>query len=832
MSSDSSIFVRLTIDGIDKVAPLREAYIQTYLQSICAKINAPVLDINRILNNVYPKLKKINTIEDIDNQIIASVSEMATDHYIYMKIGTYLLVRDLHKSTKSDYGKVVDQLITNKDAYGRAKPILSKSFVDFVHKYQKEINAELKYERDYEISLFGYRALEKIYLKKNVKGCILERPQHLFMRTAIAIHYRASYGSVEKKLFRIFETYNLMSQGYFTHATPTLFNAGSLNEQLSSCFLMGIEDDMERVGDCWKETGVISKYGGGIGIHVTKLRHSGAYINSTQGKASGMAIAPVLNSISRYAHQGCRPGSFAIYIEPWHADIMYFLDLKKNTGAETDRARDLFLALTINDIFMERVKSDGIWSLMCPSECPDLLDKFGEEFSQIYIRYESEGKFIRQIPAREVWFKILESQIESGVPYMLYKDSVNKKSNQSNIGVINGSNLCIEIVEVSTADEYAVCNLCSICLPKFFEKINGVVSFNYQKLYEIARVACRNLNNIIDINFYPLDKARKSNLSHRPIGIGVQGLADLFFLFKISFDSEQARDLNKKIFETIYYGFLSESADLAVKYGSYTTFEGSPISQGKFQFDLWGDSPSGMWDWESLRTKIISTGVRNSLGVASMPTASTSLIMGNTEACEAITSNIYSRSTISGDYYVVNKFLMDDLMELGLWNSDMVDLIKYSEGSIQHIDFIPDHIKQIYRTVWEIDQKSIIEMARDRAPFIDQTQSMNIFMAKNKFYPDDHYVNKPMNIRVSSSHFYAWELGLKTGMYYLRTKPAAEANQFGIDIDKIKELEAKYKLAKAFEIDTESKKIDYSKMVCELRPSGLADGEACMMCGS
>lgn len=836
ISTSSDIFIKSTRNGKETITKLESTYIGAYLNAICAHIDIPFIDVNKILHNVYPKLKRINTIDDIEEQIIASASEMAVDHHLYPKIGIYLLIRNLHKSTHADYTKTVKELLSNTDTHGKHKPILSEQFVKFVNDNAERINAEFKYERDYEISLFGYRTLEKSYLKRNTNKKIIERPQHLFMRVAISAHYRAPYPTIEHTLDKIFETYNLFSEWYFTHATPTLFNAGTNNEQLASCFLMGIEDDMDAVGDCWKKCAIFSKYGGGVGIHVTNLRCMSSSISSTQGKASGMSIATVFNAVSRYAHQGGRPGSFALYIEPWHADIMYFLDLKKNTGAETARARDLFLGLTINDIFMQRVEEDGIWSLMCPSDCPDLLDKFGDEFTQIYEKYESEKKFIYQIPARSVWFKILESQTETGVPYMLYKDAVNKKSNQSNIGVINGSNLCIEIVEVSTANEYSVCNLSSICLPKFFEQSASGPIFNYQKLYNLTRVITRNLNNMIDINFYPLEEAKKSNLKNRPIGIGVQGLADLFMLFKTPFDSVLARDLNKKIFETIYFGFLSESADLAIEFGPYDTFVGSPISKGLLQFNLWGVTPSGMWDWDTLRAKIVATGVRNSLGTACMPTASTSLIMNNVECIEPITSNIYSRSTMSGDYYVVNKFLMNDLIELGLWDSDLIDLIKYYEGSIQHIDFIPDNIKQIYRTVWEIEQKSIIEMAADRAPYLDQTQSMNIFMAKNKFYPADHYSNEPLNARLSSSHFLAWKLGLKTGMYYLRTKPASEANQFGIDINKIKELEAKYKLADILTVDSDPDGSDGSDgdadMVCVLRPSDLADGESCMMCGS
>lgn len=827
---ENQTFLKINHNGIEKTIPLSIDYIRTYLVSICAVINDKNIDVETILNNVYQKLKTINTIDDINEQIISTTSEMASDHHAYPKIATYILIRKLHKNTHSNYEDVIKDLLYNVDSDDILRPIISEDFANFVFVHSEKINSELKYEKDYNISLFGYRTLEKSYLKKNTKDKIIERQQHVIMRVSIAIHRQSIYKNINAVLEKIFESYNLMSEGYFTHATPTLFNAGTNNEQLASCFLMGIEDDMGKVGDCFKDCLITSKYGGGIGICVTPLRSMKSKINSTQGYASGMSIAGIYNALSRYSHQGGRPGSFALYCELWHADIMYFLDLKKNTGAETDRARDLFLGLTVNDIFMQRVEADGIWSLMCPAKCPNLLNKFGEEFTKIYEDYESRGKFICQIPARDVWFKITESQIETGIPYMLYKNATNVKSNQSNIGVINGSNLCIEIVEVATADEYSVCSLSSICLPKFFNKTKNGPVFDYKKLYEVTRIVTRNLNNIIDVNYYPLEKMSKSNLSHRPIGIGVQGLADLFFLFKIPFDSVIARDLNKKIFETIYFGFLSESADLAVEFGPYSSFWGSPASKGLLQFDLWGVSPSDMWEWQPLKEQIMLTGLRNSLGIAGMPTASTSSICNNVEASEAITSNLYVRATNSGDYYVPNKYLMDDLIALGLWNSDMIDLIKYYEGSIQHIDFIPDEIKQIYRTVWEIEQKSIIEMAADRAPFIDQTQSMNIFMAKNKFYPPDHYLNEPLNARISSSHFLAWKLGLKTGIYYLRTKPASEANQFGIDIDKIKELEKKYKLAEILTVDEII--MCEPEMICELRPSDLDDGETCMMCSS
>ncbi|XWV26085.1 ribonucleoside-diphosphate reductase large subunit [Tupanvirus soda lake] len=803
--------------------------IKKYISVICQKMKVEHLDVDKIASNVYPKLKTKNTINEVQDQIVMSASEMVTDHYDYPCIATWILINNLHKNTHDDYLKVVQQLRSNINKKGKHAPIVSPGFVAFVEKYHREINQAICYERDYDISVFGFRTLEKAYLKKMVNGNIIERPQHMYMRVAIALHYRTG------RLDRIFETYELLSKGYFTHATPTLFNAGTTHEQLSSCFLLGINDDMEAIGECWKDCAVISKYAGGIGINVTNIRVDGAYINSTQGQASGLRLLTVFNQIARYADQGGkRAGSIAIYIEPWHADVYFFLDLKKNTGAETERARDLFLALMVNDIFMERVENDGVWSLMCPAECPNLLNKFGEEFAAVYEKYEVDGKFIKQVPARDLWFKIMESQIETGVPYIVFKDASNYKSNQINIGVINGSNLCAEILEVSSANEYAVCNLASICLPKYIKYVNGKPEFDYKELYRVARVAARNLNNVIDINFYPVDKTKVSNLKHRPIGIGVQGLADVFAMFKTPFDSELARDINKKIFETIYYGALTESMTIAKESGHYQSFRGSPLSQGKFQFDLWGldrNQLSGMWDWNGLMEEILVHGVANSLVTTCMPTASTSQIMGNNECIEPYTENIYTRTTLAGEYYIINKHLMKDLMELGLWNSDMVDLIKYFEGSIANIPGIPNEIKEIYRTVWEIPQKSIIDMAADRGPFIDQTQSMNIFIAKASF------------VKLNSCLFRAWKRGLKTGIYYLRSKAASEANKFGIDIDKIIELNSKYHIIppvqeitdamSSQENITEPSTYEQPMKLCPYRPKHLRKpGEKCEPCGS
>ena len=775
ISQDKEIYIS---DDNGDILEFNSMTLNKYILEICKKMKLMHLDIDKIVNNVYPKLKNINTANDINEIIIMSATEMICDHYDYQYIATYLLIKKLHENTFSDYLKIIEQMETNINKKGKRSPIVSKGFANYVKKHYNEINKVIDYERDYEITVFSYRTLERSYLKKTVDGKIIERPQHMYMRVAIAIHWRSD------RLDLIFKTYDLLSKGYYSHATPTLFNAGAINEQLSSCFLLGVDDDMESIGNCWKDCAVISKYAGGIGINVTNIRTIGSYINSTQGTASGLKMLTVFNQIVRIADQcGKRNGSIAIYVEPWHGDIFYFLDLKKNTGIETDRARDLFTALMINDIFMERVENDEVWSLMCPLECPDLLNKYGEEFTKIYIKYENEKKYLKQIKARDLWFKIMETQIETGIPYIIFKDAANKKSNQKNIGVINGSNLCAEILEYSSANEYAVCNLASICLPKYIKMINNELIFDYMKLFEVTKIITHNLNNIIDINFYPVKKTKKSNLKHRPIGIGVQGLADVFAIFKVSYDSDIARDLNKKIFETIYFGAMTESMNLAKQYGPYSTYQGSPISEGKFQFDLWNlnkSKLSGMWDWDKLRKEILKYGVRNSLTTTCMPTATTSQIQGNNESVEAYTSAIYIRSTLAGEYYIINKYLMMDLIKENLWNNDIIDMIKFFDGSIQKIPSIPDRLKKIYRTVWEIDQMSLIEMSADRAPFIDQTQSLNIF------------INKPDFTRLNTCLFYAWEKGLKTGMYYLRSKTASDPSKFGMDIEKIKEMEKKF----------------------------------------
>ena len=799
------------------------------------------VDCDLISKRVYQKLKEHNTLEEIESQIVATASEMIIIHYDYSSIAIHLIITDLHRRTNDDYLVVTNKLYDNYvngtisanihgDFHLRSqnkkkshKPVVSLEFKEFVEKHRDAINNALDYERDFNMEIFGFRTLEKTYLKRLADDTLVERPQHLFMRVAISLHRRSD--DIEK----VINTYNLISQGYYTHATPTLYNAGTTREQMSSCFLLGIDDSMESIGECQKDCMLISKYSGGIGLNVSCLRAEGAYIASTQGRSSGLRVAKVFEAIAKYADQGGkRSGSIAIYCEPWHGDIEFFLQLKKNTGAESERTRDLFLALTINDIFMQRVDNDEKWSLMCPSECGDLINLYGEEFTAKYIEHENKGEYIRQVDARDLWFKILESQIETGVPYILYKDATNFKSNHKNIGVIKNSNLCIEIVQYCDANEYAVCNLASLCLPKYVKEektLKGVkMVFDYQKLYEVARIATRNLNTIIDINFYPVEKTRISNMKHRPIGLGVQGLADVFALFKTPFDSPLARDMNKKIFETIYFASMTESMELAKEHGYYQSYPGSPISQGLFQFELWGlksSQLSGMWDWETLRKSIMKYGIRNSLTTACMPTATTAQIMGNNECFEPYTNNLYNRKTLAGTYYIINRHLMKDLMELGLWNESMINLIKYNRGSVQNIPQIPTHLKEIYRNVWEISQKSIIDMAADRGPFIDQTQSMNIFM------------EKPEYKKLSASHFYSWKKGLKTGIYYLRSKAATEAIQFGIDAHKIQEIEKTFsRTISDSDSNDVSEQSNSDTPICVYRPAHLRDEEVCDVCSA
>ena len=642
---------------------------------------------------------------------------------------------------------------------GKHAPLLSEEVYNIIQENKEILDSTIIYDRDFGYDFFGFKTLEKSYLLK-LNGKVVERPQHMIMRVAVGIHQNDIEGAIE--------TYNLMSERWFTHATPTLFNAGTPKPQLSSCFLLSMkEDSIQGIYDTLAQCAKISQSAGGIGLSIHDIRATGSYIRGTNGTSNGIVpMLKVFNDTARYVDQGGgkRKGSFAIYLEPWHADIYDFLELKKNHGKEEMRARDLFYALWIPDLFMKRVEEEGKWSLFCPNECPGLSDSYGEEFEKLYTKYEEEGRAKATVKARDLWFKVLDSQIETGTPYMLYKDACNEKSNQKNLGTIKSSNLCTEIVEYTAPDEVAVCNLASIALPRFV--IDG--KFDHQKLFEITYVVTKNLNKIIDINYYPVEEARNSNMRHRPIGLGVQGLADTFIMLRHPFESEEAKKLNKEIFETIYYASLTASKDLARENGPYQSYEGSPISQGIFQFDMWNATPSDRWEWDVLREEIMKYGVRNSLLLAPMPTASTSQILGNNECIEPYTSNIYARRVLSGEFVVVNKHLLIDLVKLGLWNEDLKDKLMINNGSIQEFDEIPDDIKELYKTVWEIKQRTIIDMAADRGAFIDQSQSLNLF------------IQDPNYAKITSMHFYAWKRGLKTGMYYLRTKAAADAIKFTI----------------------------------------------------
>ncbi|MFM8832883.1 MAG: ribonucleoside-diphosphate reductase subunit alpha, partial [Cytophagales bacterium] len=645
---------------------------------------------------------------------------------------------------------------------GENAPLISKETWKVIHVHAAELDEAIIYDRDFSYDYFGFKTLERSYLMK-IDGKVVERPQHLLMRVAVGIHGEDIPAAIE--------TYNLLSEKWFTHATPTLFNAGTPKPQLSSCFLLTMKDDsIDGIYDTLKQTAKISQSAGGIGLSIHNVRAKGSYIKGTGGTSNG--IVPMLRNFdmtARYVDQGGgkRKGSFAIYLEPWHADVFDFLELKKNHGKEEMRARDLFYAMWIPDLFMKRIEDNEMWSLFCPNEAPGLAECWGEDFERLYEKYEKEGKYRKQVKAQDLWFEILEAQIETGTPYMLYKDAANRKSNQKHLGTIKSSNLCTEIIEYTSPDEVAVCNLASIALPKF---VTDEGKFDHQKLYEITKVVTRNLNKVIDVNYYPVIEAKNSNMRHRPIGIGVQGLADAFILLRMPFDSEEARGLNKDIHETIYFAAMEASMELAKINGSYETFKGSPVSKGIFQFDMWGVTPdSGRWDWENLKREVKRHGVRNSLLLAPMPTASTSQILGNNECFEPYTSNIYTRRTLSGEFIIANKHLMKDLIGLGLWSETMRQKLISTNGSVQSIPEIPQNIKDIYKTVWEISQKAIIDMSADRGAYICQSQSLNIHLTNPNFG------------KLTSMHFYAWKKGLKTGMYYLRSNAAADAIKFTLD---------------------------------------------------
>ena len=695
---------------------------------------------------------------ELDNLAAETAATMATIHPDYALLAARIAVSNLHKDTEKTFHKVIQDLYNYVDPKnGERAGLIGDDTYKIVMKNKEQLDSAIIYDRDFDFDYFGFKTLERSYLMR-MNGEVVERPQHLFMRVAVGIHGADIDSAIE--------TYNLMSERWFIHATPTLFNAGTPKPQLSSCFLLTMTDDsIGGIFETLQRCALISQSAGGIGLSIHNIRATGSYIKGTGGTSNGIIpMLRVFNDTARYVDQGGgkRKGAFAIYLEPWHADVFEFLDLKKNHGKEEMRARDLFYALWIPDLFMERVKADAEWSLFDPNEAPGLHECYGGEFEAKYHRYEQEGRQRKIVKARDLWTAILESQTETGTPYILYKDHANNKSNQKNLGTIRSSNLCTEIIEYTSPDEVAVCNLASLALPKFVE--DGV--YNFQYLFDITRVATRNLNKVIDVNYYPIPEARNSNMRHRPIGLGVQGLADAFILMRMPFDSPEAKQLNKDIFETIYFAALTESCNQAERHGAYETFPGSPISKGEFQFDLWGVKPSKRWDWDALRKRIMKTGIRNSLLVAPMPTASTSQILGNNECFEPYTSNLYTRRTLSGEHIVVNKHLMRDLVRLGMWNEEMREAIMAANGSVQGIEDIPLEIRDLYKTAYEISQKVIIDMAADRGAYICQSQSLNVFM------------EAPTFAKLSSMHFYSWQQGLKTGMYYLRSKAATDPIKF------------------------------------------------------
>ncbi|AEY72884.1 ribonucleotide reductase large subunit [Vaccinia virus] len=733
--------------------------ITSRIRKLCYGLNTDHIDPIKIAMKVIQGIYNGVTTVELDTLAAEIAATCTTQHPDYAILAARIAVSNLHKETKKLFSEVMEDLFNYVNPKnGKHSPIISSITMDIVNKYKDKLNSVIIYERDFSYNYFGFKTLEKSYLLK-INNKIVERPQHMLMRVAVGIH--------QWDIDSAIETYNLLSEKWFTHASPTLFNAGTSRHQMSSCFLLNmIDDSIEGIYDTLKRCALISKMAGGIGLSISNIRASGSYISGTNGISNGIIpMLRVYNNTARYIDQGGnkRPGVMAIYLEPWHSDIMAFLDLKKNTGNEEHRTRDLFIALWIPDLFMKRVKDDGEWSLMCPDECPGLDNVWGDEFERLYTLYERERRYKSIIKARVVWKAIIESQIETGTPFILYKDACNKKSNQQNLGTIKCSNLCTEIIQYADANEVAVCNLASVALNMFV--IDG--RFDFLKLKDVVKVIVRNLNKIIDINYYPIPEAEISNKRHRPIGIGVQGLADAFILLNYPFDSLEAQDLNKKIFETIYYGALEASCELAEKEGPYDTYVGSYASNGILQYDL--------WNWEPLKDKIRTYGLRNSLLVAPMPTASTAQILGNNESVEPYTSNIYTRRVLSGEFQVVNPHLLRVLTERKLWNDEIKNRIMADGGSIQNTN-LPEDIKRVYKTIWEIPQKTIIKMAADRGAFIDQSQSMNIHIAD------------PSYSKLTSMHFYGWSLGLKTGMYYLRTKPASAPIQFTLDKDKIKPL--------------------------------------------
>ncbi|WP_276389180.1 ribonucleoside-diphosphate reductase subunit alpha [Eudoraea chungangensis] len=814
--------------------PMMFDKITARVRKLCYGLNDlvdPVKVAMRVIEGLYDGV----TTSELDNLAAEIAATLTTAHPDYAKLAARISVSNLHKNTKKSFSDTMRDLHEYVNPRtGKKAPLLSDEVFAVIKENAEVLDSTIIYNRDFGYDYFGFKTLERSYLLK-LNGNIAERPQHMLMRVAVGIHLNDIDAAIE--------TYELMSKKYFTHATPTLFNSGTPKPQMSSCFLLATKDDsIDGIYDTLKQTAKISQSAGGIGLSIHNVRATGSYIAGTNGTSNGIVpMLKVFNDTARYVDQGGgkRKGSFAIYVEPWHADIFDFLDLKKNHGKEEMRARDLFYAMWIPDLFMKRVEADANWTLMCPNECTGLFTTHSEEFEKKYVAYEEAGKGRKTIRARELWEKILESQIETGTPYMLYKDAANRKSNQKNLGTIRSSNLCTEILEYTSPDEVAVCNLASIALPMFVK--NG--EFDHKELFRVTKRVTKNLNRVIDRNYYPVKEAENSNMRHRPIGLGVQGLADAFILMRLPFTSDEAKTINQDIFETLYYAAVTASMELAKEEGAYSSYEGSPISKGDFQHNLWGikdEELSGRWDWSKLRKKVEKFGVRNSLLVAPMPTASTSQILGNNECFEPYTSNIYTRRVLSGEFIVVNKHLLEDLVKLGLWNESLKQELMRANGSIQHIDIIPEEIKELYKTVWELSMKDIIDMSRQRGYFIDQSQSLNLFM-ENANYG-----------KLTSMHFYAWKSGLKTGMYYLRTKAAVDAIKFTLDNTKKKEVpisvaaEAEVAAAspeavvampvettpvKQEEANVEPMTAAEMKELIERAKEGQADDD-CLMCGS
>jgi len=795
--------------------PIMFDKITARVRKLCYGLNElvdPVKVAMRVIEGLYDGV----TTSELDNLAAEIAATLTTSHPDYARLAARISVSNLHKNTKKTFSEVMKDLYEYVNPRtGKAAPLLSDEVYKIIQENAEELDSTIIYNRDFGYDYFGFKTLERSYLLK-LNGVIAERPQHMLMRVSIGIHL--------DDLAAVKETYELMSKKYFTHATPTLFNSGTPKPQMSSCFLLTMKDDsIDGIYDTLKQTAKISQSAGGIGLSIHNIRATGSYISGTNGTSNGIVpMLRVFNDTARYVDQGGgkRKGSFAMYVEPWHADIFDFLDLKKNHGKEEMRARDLFYAMWIPDLFMKRVQEDGKWTLMCPNECPGLFDCHSEEFDALYEKYEAEDKGRKTIKARELWEKILESQIETGTPYMLYKDAANRKSNQKNLGTIRSSNLCTEIMEYTSPDEVAVCNLASIALPMFVK--NG--KFDHKELFKVTKRVTKNLNRVIDRNYYPVKEAENSNFRHRPVGLGIQGLADAFILMRLPFTSDEAKKVNQEIFETLYFAAVTASMEEAKTEGPYQSYKGSPISEGQFQHNLWGikdDELSGRWNWEKLRKDVKKHGVRNSLLVAPMPTASTSQILGNNEAFEPYTSNIYTRRVLSGEFIVVNKHLLEDLVELGLWNDDLKEEIMRANGSVQNVD-IPQDLKELYKTVWELSMKDIIDMSRHRGYFIDQSQSLNLFMENANM------------AKLTSMHFYAWKSGLKTGMYYLRTKSAVDAIKFTLkNSGKKQQPDAVMAETKVDATTASDKPLTPQELRDMLAKSRSAEeDDDCLMCGS